>query len=239
MNSNPVSYIGIWDKIRSLFANEPEAIKQNLIAGHFSFNSKGACITCGGSGYEKIWLTSNLSIDKICCKCHGKKFNDDALSIKYKNKNIHDILEMSVSEAVDFFGDDQSIIKTLKVLDQIGMGYIKLGQPTPTLSGGEAQRIKLAKEIGKKQKGNILYVLDEPTTGLSSYDTAKLIGLLDELIANGNSVIVVEHNIDVLKTCDWIIELGPEGGEKGGYIIGEGSPKALKENSKSITGRYL
>ncbi|MCD2346805.1 excinuclease ABC subunit UvrA [Clostridium guangxiense] len=239
MNSNPVSYIGIWDKIRSLFANEPEAIKQNLIAGHFSFNSKGACTTCGGSGYEKIWLTSNLSIDKICCKCHGKKFNDDALSIKYKNKNIHDILEMSVSEAVDFFGDDQSIIKTLKVLDQIGMGYIKLGQPTPTLSGGEAQRIKLAKEIGKKQKGNILYVLDEPTTGLSSYDTAKLIGLLDELIANGNSVIVVEHNIDVLKTCDWIIELGPEGGEKGGYIIGEGSPKALKENSKSITGRYL
>lgn len=239
MNSNPVSYIGIWDKIRNLFANEPEAIKQNFTAGHFSFNSKGACSACGGSGYEKIWLTSNLSIDKTCSNCNGKRFNDDALSIKYKSKSIYDVLEMSVSEAVDFFRDNLSIIKTLKVLDQIGMGYIKLGQPTPTLSGGEAQRIKLAKEIGKRRKGNTLYVLDEPTTGLSAYDTAKLIRLLDKLIANGNSVIVVEHNIEVLKSCDWIVELGPEGGEKGGYIIAEGSPKMLKENSNSITGRYL
>ncbi|PJI08081.1 MULTISPECIES: excinuclease ABC subunit UvrA [Clostridium] len=239
MNSNPVSYIGIWDKIRSLFANEPEAIKQNFTAGHFSFNSKGACSACGGSGYEKIWLTSNLSIDKICSKCDGKRFNDEALSIKYKGKNIYDVLEMSVSEAVNFFRDGLGIIKTLKVLDQIGMGYMKLGQPTPTLSGGEAQRIKLAKEIGKCKKGNILYVLDEPTTGLSAYDTAKLISLLDKLIANGNSVIVVEHNIEVLKSCDWIVELGPEGGEKGGHIIAEGSPKMLKENSNSITGRYL
>lgn len=239
MNSTPASYIGIWDKIRTLFANQPESIAQGFTAGHFSFNSKGACPKCSGSGYEKVWLGSNLSIDHICNECHGKRFNDESLSIKYKNKNIHDILNMSVSESVNFFGDIPNIVSHLNVLEQIGMGYIKLGQPTPTLSGGESQRIKLAKEIGKKRTGNILYVLDEPTTGLSLYDTAKLIKLLDELVANGNSVIVVEHDIDVLKVCDWIVELGPEGGDKGGYIIAEGSPNSLKENPKSITGRYL
>ncbi|NMS89590.1 excinuclease ABC subunit UvrA [Clostridioides difficile] len=239
MNSTPASYIGIWDKIRTLFANQSESIKRGFTAGHFSFNSKGACPKCSGSGYEKVWLGTNLSIDHICSECHGKRFNDESLSIRYKNKNIHDILNMSVSESVDFFGDIPNIVSHLNVLEQIGMGYIKLGQPTPTLSGGESQRVKLAKEIGKKRTGNILYVLDEPTTGLSLYDTAKLIKLLDELVANGNSVIVVEHDIDVLKVCDWIVELGPEGGDKGGYVIAEGSPNSLKENPKSITGRYL
>jgi excinuclease ABC subunit A len=239
MNSNPASYIGIWDKIRTLFANQLEAIEQKFTAGHFSFNSKGACSKCGGSGLEKIWLGNDLSIDKTCGECNGKRFNNEALSIKYNGKNIYDILEMSVSEAVVFFEDNISIVSILKVLDKIGMGYIKLGQPTPTLSGGESQRIKLAKEIGKRRKGNILYVLDEPTTGLSLYDAAKLIQLLDELVVNGNSVIVVEHDTEVLKTCDWVIELGPEGGSEGGYIIAEGSPEDLKKNSKSITGRYL
>ncbi|EQF23130.1 excinuclease ABC subunit A [Clostridioides difficile CD160] len=239
MNSTPASYIGIWDKIRTLFANQSESINRGFTAGHFSFNSKGACSKCSGSGYEKVWLGNNLSIDHICSECHGKRFNDESLSIKYKNKNIHDVLNMSVSEAVNFFEDMPNIVSHLKVLEQIGMGYIKLGQPTPTLSGGESQRVKLAKEIGKKRNGNILYVLDEPTTGLSLYDTAKLIQLLDELVANGNSVIVVEHDIDVLNVCDWIVELGPEGGDKGGYIIAEGSPKTLKENPNSITGRYL
>lgn len=239
MNSTPVSYIGIWDKIRTLFAGQPESLERGFTAGHFSFNSKGACPKCSGSGYEKVWLGNNLSIDHICSECHGKRFNDESLSIKYKNKNIHDILNMSVSESVHFFKDIPNIVSHLNVLEQIGMGYIKLGQPTPTLSGGESQRIKLAKEIGKKRNGNILYVLDEPTTGLSLYDTSKLIQLLDELVENGNSVIVVEHDIDVLNVCDWIVELGPEGGDKGGYIIAEGSPKTLKENPKSITGRYL
>ncbi|HBG4551173.1 TPA: excinuclease ABC subunit UvrA [Clostridioides difficile] len=239
MNSTPASYIGIWDKIRTLFAGQPESLERGFTAGHFSFNSKGACPKCSGSGYEKVWLGNNLSIDHICSECQGKRFNDESLSIKYKNKNIHDILNMSVSESVHFFKDIPNIVSHLNVLEQIGMGYIKLGQPTPTLSGGESQRIKLAKEIGKKRNGNILYVLDEPTTGLSLYDTSKLIQLLDELVENGNSVIVVEHDIDVLNVCDWIVELGPEGGDKGGYIIAEGSPKTLKENPKSITGRYL
>lgn len=238
-NSTPVSYVGIWDKIRTLYARQPTAIKENLSAGHFSFNSKGACGTCGGSGYETTWLGGDLKIDRICGECHGKRFNDEALSVKYKGKSICDVLEMSVSDAVCFFEDNNGIASALQIMERIGMGYIKLGQPTPTLSGGEAQRIKLSKELGKKRKGNILYVLDEPTTGLSLYDTARLIELLDELVASGNSVIVVEHDPAVLTTCDWIIELGPGGGVNGGSIIAEGPPAAIKENPNSVTGRYL
>lgn len=239
MNSNPATYIGIWDKIRKLFAEQPDAIQQELSPGHFSFNSKGACSVCGGSGRETIWLGGDLNIYNTCRECHGKRYNDEALSVRYKGENIFDVLEMTVSEAVAFFEANPGMISILEVMERIGMGYIKLGQPTPTLSGGEAQRIKLAKEIGRRRKGNILYVLDEPTTGLSLYDTAKLILLLDELVAKGNSVIVIEHDPEVLKSCDWIIELGPCGGPEGGRLIAEGSPEALKENPKSITGRYL
>ncbi|CAH1200683.1 UvrABC system protein A [Paenibacillus plantiphilus] len=238
-SSNPASYIGIWDKIRGLFAKQPEAIRQQLSAGHFSFHSKGACSVCGGSGCETIWLVGNLKIDKTCTECHGMRFNEEALSVMYSGKNIFDVLEMSVSEAVAFFEDNKGIVGTLKVMERIGMGYIKLGQSTPTLSGGEAQRIKLAKELGRRRRGYILYILDEPATGLSLYDTAKLIELLDELVATGNSVIVIEHNPVVLAACDWIIELGPGGGPDGGHIIAEGSPEVLKENPNSITGRYL
>jgi excinuclease ABC subunit A len=239
VTSNPASYIGIWDKISKLFANQPEASRQGLDAGHFSFNSKGACSVCGGSGHEKIWLGGDTFIQKICNACHGKRYNDEALSVKYKGKSIFEVLEMSVSEASGFFEEQPAINSTLKILERIGMGYIELGQPTPTLSGGESQRIKLAKEIGRRRKGNILYVLDEPTTGLSLYDTAKLIQLLDELGAKGNSVLVIEHDPAVLSVCDWIVELGPKGGIEGGQVIAEGTPQELKSNPKSVTGAYL
>jgi excinuclease ABC A subunit len=239
MNSNPATYVGIWDKIRNIFAKQDLAIKQNLSAGHFSFNSKGACSVCGGSGKETIWLGGNLNTEFTCKECKGKRYNEEALSVKYKDKNIYDILNISIKEAIEFFSSHKSIISVLKVMDKIGMGYIKLGQPTPTFSGGEAQRVKLAKEIGKKRKGNILYVLDEPTNGLSLFDIEKLIELIYELIKKGNSVIVIEHDITVLNYCNWIIELGPKGGDKGGFLIAQGSPSDLRADKNSITGRYL
>ncbi len=238
-SSTPASYIGIWDKVRGLFADQPEAKRRNMSAGYFSFHSKGACQECGGSGYERIFLTSDFSVDKICQKCHGKRFQEESLAINYNGKTIAEVLEMSVTEAVLFFADQKSIVKPLSILEQMGMGYLTLGQPSPSLSGGEAQRVKLAKELGQQVKGNMLYVLDEPTTGLSLYDTALLLKLLDQLVASGNSVIVIEHNTEVLKCCDYIIELGPEGGEKGGEIIAKGTPDRLRVNLNSKIGRYL
>jgi excinuclease ABC subunit A len=239
MNSIPATYIGIWDRIRRLFAQQPHAIQNDLGSGHFSFNSKGACPVCGGSGQETIWLGGNQSISKTCSECHGKRYSEETLAVTYQGRDISEVLEMTVSEAMDYFTDQRAIVSILQVMDRIGMGYIKLGQPTPTLSGGEAQRIKLAREIGKKRKGNILYVMDEPTSGLSLYDTARLISLVEELITKGNSVIVVEHDPDFLQVCDWIIELGPGGGVQGGRLIAQGTPSALRDNSQSITGRYL
>ncbi|MDF2845032.1 MAG: hypothetical protein K0R00_3458 [Herbinix sp.] len=237
--STPASYIGIWDKIRELFAEQPEAKARNMSAGHFSFHSKGACQDCGGSGYERIFLTTNFSVDKLCKTCKGKRFNEESLSIDYNGKNIADILELSIAQAILFYADEYNIVKPLHILEQMGMGYLTLGQPTSSLSGGEAQRVKLAKELGRQLKGNILYVLDEPTCGLSLFDTALLLKLLDQLVASGNSVIVVEHNVEVLKSCDYIIELGPEGGDMGGEIIAKGTPNQLRYNPNSKTGRYL
>lgn len=238
-SSTPASYIGIWDKIRELFAKQPEAKRRNMADGYFSFHSKGACLKCGGSGYERIFLTSNFSVDKVCQVCHGKRFQEESLLIEYKGKTITDVLEMSIAEASVFFVDQGSIVKPLRILEDMGMGYLTLGQPTSFLSGGEAQRVKLAKELGRQVKGNMLYVLDEPTTGLSLYDTALLLKLLDQLVSSGNSVIVIEHNTEVLKNCDYIIELGPEGGDMGGEIIAKGTPKMLRDNPNSKTGRYL
>ncbi len=238
-SSTPASYIGIWDKIRELFAKQPEAKIRNMSAGHFSFHSKGACPDCAGSGYERIFLTSDFSVDKLCQMCHGTRFNKESLSVDYKRKTISHVLEMSISEAISFFVDQNSIVKPLHILEQMGMGYLTLGQPSFSLSGGEAQRVKLAKELGRHLMGNMLYVLDEPTTGLSMYDTALLLKLLDQLVASGNSVIVIEHNVDVLKSCDYIIELGPEGGDKGGEIIAKGTPERLRDNLNSKTGKYL
>jgi excinuclease ABC A subunit len=238
-SSTPASYIGIWDKVRELFADQLEAKKRNMSAGHFSFHSKGACPDCGGSGYERIFLSADFSVDKQCQTCHGKRFHHESLLVEYKGKRITDILEMSIEDACSFFIDQGSIIKPLRILEQMGMGYLTLGQPTSSLSGGEAQRIKLAKELGQQRGGNMLYVLDEPTTGLSLYDTALLLKLLDQLVNSGNSVIVIEHNTEVLKNCDYIIELGPEGGDMGGEIIAKGTPEQLLNNSNSKTGRYL
>lgn len=235
-NSTPASFIGIWDKIRELYAAQTSF---QLNAGHFSFNSSGACRKCSGSGYERIQLGGTFTMDKICPVCQGKRYNDDTLSVLFHGKSIADILMMSVEQALEFFKDYPSICTPLSILCDIGMGYIRLGQPTSSLSGGEAQRVKLAKELGKKHTSNILYVLDEPTAGLSQYDTAKLILLLDRLVANGNSIFIIEHNTEILKICDWIIELGPEGGRNGGQLIAEGTPEMLKNNPFSPTGKYL
>ena len=239
INSTPASYTGVWDKIRKLFADQSTAKAKSFKAGHFSFNSDGACEKCGGSGTETIWLGGDQKITSVCETCKGKRFNEASLSVLYQGKSIYDVLEMSISEGIEFFKSESNITKVLKKMDAIGMGYIKLGQPTSTLSGGEAQRIKLAKELSRKKRGHTLYILDEPTTGLSLYDTSKLILLLDQLVTEGNSVWVVEHDIHVLRACDWLVEIGPEGGENGGYVVAEGTPEDLKTNLNSRTGRYL
>jgi excinuclease ABC subunit A len=237
--SNPASYVNIWSRIRKLFAQQPLAEQRRYTPGHFSFNAKGACPECKGRGHERFWLGGNSFVTSLCPQCQGKRYLDEILDVTYQGANIVDVLNMSVAEAGTLFRDTPSIHAMLSVLEQTGMGYITLGQPTATLSGGEAQRIKLAKEIGRRRKGNILYVLDEPTTGLSLYDTANLLALLDTLVKQGNSVIVIEHDPTVLSYCDWLIELGPGGGVEGGEIIAEGSPLDLKQNPRSQTGPFL
>jgi excinuclease ABC A subunit len=237
--SNPASYVNIWGKIRKLFAQQPLAEQRRYTPGHFSFNAKGACPECKGRGHERFWLGGNSFVTNLCAQCHGTRYMEEILDVTYRGANIVEVLNMSVSAAATLFGDRPSIHAMLGVLEQTGMGYITLGQPTATLSGGEAQRIKLAKEIGRRRKGNILYVLDEPTTGLSLYDTANLLGLLDTLVQRGNSVIVIEHDPTVLSYCDWLIELGPGGGNEGGEIIAQGSPQDLKANPRSHTGPFL
>ncbi|MFC1879700.1 excinuclease ABC subunit UvrA [Chloroflexota bacterium] len=237
--SNPASYIDIWSKIRKLFAQQPLAKQRGYTPGHFSFNAKGGCPECKGRGRERFWLGGNSFVTNVCALCFGNRYLDKILDVTYRQASIVDVLNMSVAEAGTLFRDRPSIQVMLSVLEQTGMGYITLGQPTNTLSGGEAQRIKLAKEIGRRRKGNILYVLDEPTTGLSLYDTTNLLALLDTLVKQGNSVIVIEHDPTVLSYCDWLIELGPGGGNDGGEIIAQGSPLDLKHNPASLTGPFL
>ncbi len=238
-NSHPASYVNIWSKIRKLFAGQPLAEQRRYTPGHFSFNAKGACPECKGKGRERFWLGGNSFVTNLCSQCHGKRYLDEILDVTHQGANIVDILNMSVTDATTLFRDTPPIHAMLSVLEQTGMGYITLGQPTSTLSSGEAQRIKLAKEIGRRRKGNILYVLDEPTTGLSLYDTVNLLALLDTLVKQGNSVIVIEHDPTVLSYSDWLIELGPGGGSEGGEIIAQGSPLDLKQNPRSQTGPFL
>jgi len=238
--SNPISYIGIWDDVRKLFAKQPASKKKKYSAGHFSFNSdKGRCPQCKGQGIIDLNISFFTKVDLPCEECDGTGYQSEILEIIYQGKNIHEILKLTVSEALDVFKNEEKIMKYLTILDDIGMGYITLGQPAPTLSGGEAQRIKLAKELGRVRKSKTLYVLDEPTTGLHYSDILKLISMLDRLVDNGNTVLIIEHDVDILSYVDYLIELGPDGGPKGGEIIALGTPEEVKLNLKSKTAQFL
>jgi len=238
--STPVSYIRIWDKIRNIFSKLAESKKRKYAAGHFSYNSdKGRCPSCKGTGEQDLKISFLSSFNIVCKECHGLRYKPEVLEVKFKNNSIADVLNMTVSEALQLFKSDTSISNILKILEDIGMGYITLGQPAPTLSGGEAQRVKLAKELGRARKTKSLYILDEPTVGLSFYDAVKLMDLLDQLVREGNSVVIIEHDPEILSYTDYIIELGPEGGPNGGKVIAIGTPKEIKKNVNSKTGSYL
>jgi excinuclease ABC subunit A len=208
--------------------------------GHFSFNTKGGrCEACAGYGANKVKMHFMADVWVRCMECEGKRFTPQTLEIRYRGVNIADVLEMDVGEALEFFADQAKIAPTLQTLLDVGLGYVKLGQSAPTLSGGEAQRIKLARELSRSAGGHTLYILDEPTTGLHAADIQKLLDILHRLVDAGHSVMVIEHNLDVVKTADWIIDLGPEGGEEGGYIVAEGTPEEITAAEASYTGHFL
>jgi excinuclease ABC subunit A len=238
--SNPATYTGVFTFIREVFAKLPESRIRGYKEGRFSFNVKGGrCETCRGEGYVKIEMQFLPDVYIVCDQCKGRRYNRDTLEILYKGKSIADVLDMTVTEAMDFFDAIPHIKKKLKVLYDVGLGYIRLGQPATTLSGGEAQRIKLSRELSKRETGRTLYILDEPTTGLHFSDIEKLIKVLNELVERGNTVIVIEHNMDVIKCADYIIDLGPEGGEKGGEIVAQGTPEEIMACERSYTGVFL
>jgi excinuclease ABC subunit A len=238
--SNPATYTKVFDAIRELFAMTPEAKARGYDKGRFSFNVKGGrCEACGGQGVVKIEMMFLPEVYVECEVCKGKRYNSETLEVTYKGKNIADVLDMTVDEALEFFQNIPAIRETLQVLSDVGLGYIKLGQPATTLSGGEAQRVKLASELRKKATGRTLYILDEPTVGLHFDDVKKLIEVLNRLVDKGNTVIVIEHNLDVIKSADYIIDLGPEGGDKGGYVVATGTPEEVAKVESSWTGKYL
>ena len=238
--SNPATYTGIFTPIRELFASTPEANVRGYKAGRFSFNVKGGrCENCQGDGMIKIEMHFLPDVYVQCDECHGQRYNREALEIKYKNKTIADVLNMTVEQAADFFDSVPNIARKLQTLVEVGLGYIKLGQPATTFSGGEAQRIKLATELSKRSTGKTMYILDEPTTGLHSADVKRLLGILQQLVDGGNSMIIIEHNLDVIKSADWIIDMGPEGGLGGGTVVASGTPEEVAKVSASFTGKYL
>jgi len=238
--SNPCTYIGAFTFIREFYANLPEAKARGYKVGRFSFNVKGGrCETCQGDGVIKIEMHFLPDVYVKCETCHGKRYNRETLEIRYKDKSISDILEMTAEDAFTFFSNMSHIQDKFRALCDVGLGYIKIGQSATTLSGGEAQRIKLAKELSRKATGDTLYILDEPTTGLHFEDINKLLKVLHKLVDAGNSILVIEHNLDVLKTADWIVDIGPCGGEKGGYIVAQGTPEEVAKNPKSVSGKYL
>lgn len=238
--SNPATYTGVFDTIREIFSKLPNAQIRGYSPGRFSFNMKGGrCEACEGKGFLKIEMHFMPDVYVPCDECEGKRFNRETLAITLKDKNIADVLNMTVRQAMDFFANYYPIKHKLEALVGVGLGYITLGQSATTLSGGEAQRIKLSRELGKRASGNTLYILDEPTTGLHFADIEKLLIVLQGLVDKGNTLVVIEHNLDVIKTCDHIIDLGPEGGEKGGTILAEGTPETIAKTAKSYTGKYL
>ena len=240
LRSNPVTYIKAYDEIRKVMAATRPASSKGLTPSHFSFNVKGGrCETCQGEGRLKIEMHFLADVYVECEDCRGLRFKKEVLDVKYKDKNIDDILKLTVNEAINFFFEVPALGRKLKILQDVGLGYLRLGQPAPTLSGGEAQRIKIARELGKKSGHDILYILDEPTVGLHAEDVKKLLEVLNKLVLAGNTVILVEHNMDVIKSADHVIDLGPEGGEEGGYIVAEGTPEQVAEEAQSYTGKYL
>ena len=238
--SNPATYTNVFGDIRKLFENTPDAKIRGFKAGRFSFNVKGGrCETCKGAGVETIEMNFLPSVYVHCKECNGKRYNQDTLAVKYKGKSINDVLEMTIAQALEFFEPVPSIAQKIKALNDVGLGYITLGQPSTTLSGGESQRVKLATELARKGTGNSIYILDEPTTGLHFEDIKILLGVLEKIVEQGNTVVVIEHNLDVLKSVDWLIDLGPEGGSGGGCIIAEGTPEEVAQCKGSYTGEFL
>jgi excinuclease ABC subunit A len=238
--SNPATYTGVFDHIRKLFTATTEAKVRGYLPGRFSFNVKGGrCEACSGDGTIKIEMHFLPDVYVPCEVCKGARYNRDTLDIAFKGKNIAEVLDMPIEEGLEFFSNQPNIARHLQTLVDVGLGYVRLGQPAPTLSGGEAQRVKLASELAKRSTGHTIYVLDEPTTGLHFEDIRKLLTVLGRLVDQGNTVLVIEHNLDVIKTADWIIDLGPEGGDGGGTVVVEGSPELVAKTEGSFTGQFL
>ena len=238
--SNPVTYLKAFDPIRELFASTKDAKARGLTASHFSFNVPGGrCEACEGEGVVKVEMQFLADVFVPCEICEGKRFKSQVLEVKYRGRDIDQVLDMTVREALTFFSTSPKVLRRLHVLDEIGLGYLRLGQPATTLSGGEAQRIKIAAHLSTQTGDRVLYILDEPTTGLHFDDIAKLLTAFKKLLTAGHSLLVIEHNLDVVKTADWIIDLGPEGGEEGGYVVTVGTPEQVAKVPESHTGRYL
>jgi excinuclease ABC subunit A len=238
--SNPATYSGLFDHIRTLFSSTNEAKLRGYKPGRFSFNVKGGrCESCRGDGTIKIEMHFLPDVYVPCETCKGLRYNRETLEVDWKSRSIADVLDMSVEEALRFFEHQPKIARILQTLFDVGLGYVRLGQPATTLSGGEAQRVKLASELGKRSTGRTFYILDEPTTGLHFEDIRKLLGVLQRLVDGGNTVVVIEHNLDVIKTVDWVIDLGPEGGDGGGKVVAVGPPETVVEVSESYTGKFL
>jgi excinuclease ABC subunit A len=238
--SNPATYTGVFDHIRKLFASTPEAKMRGYLQGRFSFNVKGGrCEACAGDGTIKIEMNFLPDVYVPCEVCHGARYNRETLEVHYKGKTIAEVLDMPIEEAVEFFAAVPAISRHLKTLVEVGLGYVRLGQPATTLSGGEAQRVKLSAELQKRSTGRTVYVLDEPTTGLHFEDIRKLLLVLGRLVDQGNTVLVIEHNLDVIKTADWLVDMGPEGGSRGGTVVAEGTPEAVAAVPESYTGQFL